>query len=396
MLTPICYGYRDFRGNTGQILGSGVSINYVDTQSPQGAGAGQATPQVQERAGLPEAAPAAGARPQSPFEQPRTPVTWPASAQPQAAPVADRAPVPAPPATAPSGATVQQDRRNANQPSERLIGRVIDCDGGFATLRATATELSSTSSGFWSIGKLISIDTDVSRIAGLVYRIGSASAGWNDGEANAMNVQVELMGEVRDDSSGQPRFSRGISTYPPLGAVAHRIRSRDLAAVHHPAGRKSVVIGQLSQDENIPAVVCIEDMITRHFALVGSTGSGKSTAMSLILRQVIKTRPDLRVLILDPHNEFSKAFSDISVTLGCDTLELPFWLFQQEEFVEVVFRGRDGVESEIDILRDLIPEAKRRYDEKRQAAQSSLRRTQTTGTITADTPVPYRMTDRLR
>ena len=71
--------------------------------------------------------------------------------------------------------------------------------------------------------------------------------------------------------------------------------------------------------------------------------------------------PRLRVLILDPHNEFASAFGDLAVVIDTDTLDLPFWLFRLEEFAEVVFRGRTPVAEEMDILRDLIPEAKRAF-----------------------------------
>jgi uncharacterized protein len=67
------------------------------------------------------------------------------------------------------------------------------------------------------------------------------------------------------------------------------------------------------------------------------------------------------VLILDPHNEFSSAFPDNSVRIDTTTLELPFWLFRLEEFVEVLFRGREAVPEEVDLLRDFIPQAKQIY-----------------------------------
>ena len=54
-----------------------------------------------------------------------------------------------------------------------------------------------------------------------------------------------------DPQTRKPIFDRGITNSPFIGAIAHRIRSRDLAAVYDLAGRRSVNIGQLSQDESI-------------------------------------------------------------------------------------------------------------------------------------------------
>jgi DNA helicase HerA-like ATPase len=285
------------------------------------------------------------------------------------------------------------DRRDDAQASQRLLGHLVSIDGGFATLATTASEMSGANADFWSIGRLISIATPESRIVGLVFKTDIVEGSWKPGQINNMTVSIELVGEIRDDATGEPVFSRGITSYPALGSVAHRIRSTDLEVIHQPKGGQPVQIGQLSQDENIPAVVCIDDMIKRHFAIVGTTGTGKSTSVSLLLRKIVENRPNLRVLILDPHNEYATAFPNQTNTISTDTLELPFWLFQQEEMVEVIFRGRDGVEEEIDTLRDLIPMAKTRFSQKfTPAASTSLRRSQAP-VITADTPVPYRMTD---
>ncbi|RUV28404.1 DUF87 domain-containing protein, partial [Mesorhizobium sp. M1A.T.Ca.IN.004.03.1.1] len=77
-------------------------------------------------------------------------------------------------------------------------------------------------------------------------------------------------------------------------------------------------------------------------------------------------------LILDPHNEFAAAFPKHAVTIDTDTLDLPFWLMRLEEFAEVVFRGRPPVPEELDMLRDIMPEAKRAF---RGSDNSLVRRT---------------------
>ena len=287
-----------------------------------------------------------------------------------------------------------EDRRDSNQPCGRLIGRVVACDANFATLATTVTEISDSGCDFWSIGKLISINIGKSRIVGFVYKIDTPHGRW-EGTERLMNVFVELIGEVRDRADGSPVFSRGISTYPFLGATAHRIRSSDLRAIFQPEGRVCVEIGRITQDENIPAMVSIDDMVCRHFAVLGTTGTGKSSAVSLLLHEIIAARPALSALIIDPHNEFDQAFRGMAHVIDCDTLELPFWLFQLEEFVEVIFRGRDGVESETDVLRDLIPIAKTRQNAMQINGGSLLRRAPQTANISADTPVPYRMSELL-
>ncbi|QPC88159.1 DUF87 domain-containing protein [Mesorhizobium sp. NBSH29] len=291
------------------------------------------------------------------------------------------------------GEETLQERRDAAQNDSRILGHVVQCDGARARIAAFADTADGIVTGMWTVGKLVSISLPEARTVGLVYEVSKPDSIWCEDGRNPIEVSVELVGEVRDDRiTGKPVFDRGITTYPYVGAVSHRIRSRDLAAVYDLAGRPAVTIGQLSQDETIHANIAIEDTLTRHFAVVGTTGVGKSTAVSLLLRKAIESQPDLRVLILDPHNEFSTAFPDHCVRIDTASLDLPFWMFRLEEFAEVLFRGRETVAEEVDMLRDLIPLAKNLY--RNPNANQQLRRGG--DSVTADTPVPYRMADLIK
>lgn len=292
------------------------------------------------------------------------------------------------------GETTSQERRDRAQPDTRVLGHVIHCDGARATLAAYACDDNAQVLGQWTVGRMISINLGAIRTVGLVYRIETPVHGWDPNGHNPISVFVELVGEVRDMEGGRLAFDRGITTYPHVGAIAHRIRVRDLAAVYDLAGRRGLTIGRLSQDETLEARIAIDDTLNRHFAVVGTTGVGKSTAVSLLVRKAIEARPELRVLILDPHNEFSTAFPDKSIRISTQTLELPFWLFRLDELVEVLYRGRESVAEELDLLRDLIPLAKQNY--RNPSGIAVVRRAADAAGITADTPVPYRMADVLR
>jgi uncharacterized protein len=291
-----------------------------------------------------------------------------------------------------TGETLAEERRRLAQPRQRMLGHVIQCNGSRATISATTG--GDVDPAHWAVGKLISINLDHSRTVGLVHDIATDNGDWEEDGENRIIIQVELIGEVRDRADGLGAvFDRGISEYPHVGAAAHRIRAQDLEAVYHLESNDTARIGQLSQDEAISAHISMTRTLTRHFAVVGSTGVGKSTAVSLLLHKALEARPKLRILMLDPHNEFASAFGDQAFTMDTDTLDLPFWMFRLEELAEVLYRGREGVPEEIDLLRDLIPIAKHEY---RGATSASLRRASDASSVTADTPVPYRMADLLR
>ncbi|CZT35574.1 ATP-binding protein [Rhizobium sp. 9140] len=287
------------------------------------------------------------------------------------------------------GRTAEADRRDTVARGNRFLGRVIACNGSHATIAALAENGETSLTELWSVGRLVSITVGVNRVVALVSSMRTSDDNWAEQQDNIFRIDVELVGEVRVDIDGREAFSAGISQYPYLGAIAHRIRTADLARIYDTGRGGSFSIGKLTQDESLDAAIHIPSMLSKHFAVVGTTGVGKSTAVTLLLRKAIEADPKLRILILDPHNEFAAAFPDHAVVIDTDTLDLPFWLMRLEEFAEVVFRGRPAIAEELDILRDLIPDAKKGFK-----GDGGLMRRQTEkSSLTADTPVPYRIAD---
>ncbi|WP_245304387.1 ATP-binding protein, partial [Hoeflea olei] len=250
-----------------------------------------------------------------------------------------------------SAAENERDRRGTFAAGNRLLGRVIGCSGSKATVSAPVERDGSALAELWSVGRLISISVGPNRVVALVCSMKTASAAWNENGDNVMHIELELVGEIRPGVDGKTEFGAGISRYPYLGAVAHRMRSSDLAVIYDPGTSDTAVIGSLTQDPSLGALIHVPSLLSRHFAVVGTTGVGKTTAVTLLLHKALQADPSLRVLILDPHNEFAAAFPTQSVVIDTETLDLPFWLFRLEELTEVLFRGRPPIPEEIDVLR---------------------------------------------
>jgi uncharacterized protein len=123
-------------------------------------------------------------------------------------------------------------------------------------------------------------------------------------------------------------------------------------------GAAVIKIGKLQQDTSIEAAIKVDDMLGKHFALLGSTGVGKSSGVAVLLRAILEVRPNLRIFQIDPHNEYGHSFRERAQILTPKNLKLPFWLFNFEETVDVFFRGRPGLEDEVEILSQVIPQAK--------------------------------------
>jgi DNA helicase HerA-like ATPase len=206
----------------------------------------------------------------------------------------------------------------------------------------------------------------------------------------AVNVSVDLMGELRTDAKGKVHFVRGVTEYPSIGDAAYLISQDELKAIYDISSKATIDIGSLQQDNSLRAYINIDEMLSKHFAVLGTTGVGKSSGVAVILKEILDGRPDLRVFLVDPHNEYGRCFGDRSQVLTPANLRLPFWLFNFEEMVDVLFRGRPGVDEEVDILAEIIPLARKAYASGERATAG--RRSDSRG-YTVDTPVPYRMND---
>src|SRR5437764_13958973 len=101
-------------------------------------------------------------------------------------------------------------------------------------------------------------------------------------------------------------------------------------------GSDQIDIGTLQQDQSVTAYVAIEEMLSKHFAVLGSTGVGKSTGVSLLLNEILKARPNLRIFLLDVHNEYGRCFGDRALVINPRNLNLPCCLFNSEAIVDVL------------------------------------------------------------
>ena len=200
---------------------------------------------------------------------------------------------------------------------DRAQGYVIECNGTEARISALAGT-GEDAENYWAVGQLISIQVGKNRVVGLLYQVENGEIGWDEPDKRRVTLYVELSGEVRQDEKRGAMFSGGISQYPHVGAIAHRIRKQDLITIYKSSDPSAVTVGSLSQAPDIPAVVSVDALLSRHFSVVGTTGTGKSTAVTLILHLIAKHKLNQRILILDPHNEYTSAFGSKANTITAD------------------------------------------------------------------------------
>ncbi len=260
-----------------------------------------------------------------------------------------------------------------------MIGRVMSVAGSRMTVGLDDARAGRETGRVGSIVKVFNGECDV--VASISEVKSHATS--RDGKL----LVLDLLGEITRVAGGLA-FNRGVSMYPVPGEPVLLATDDDLAAIYGKPSPANFKVGTLYQDATRPALIQTNDLLAKHFAILGSTGSGKSCALTLILSAILEEHPNAHIVLLDPHDEYASAFGELADTIRIENLQLPFWLLNLEEAARVLIRS--GPESERTsqalILNDAMTWARREY----------RRRQLMVAPITADTPVPFRMHDLLR
>lgn len=245
-------------------------------------------------------------------------------------------------------------------------------------------------------GSLVKLYTQTSTVYGIVTGLSIPAPSISHDTQEIMLAELDLVGECALDEHGKERaFRRGVSAHPTLDAPLFAATPRDLERVFSSSGKAKIKIGTLHEDTQRDAYVSADDMLGNHFAFLGTTGSGKSCGLALMLRRMLQQHPNAHVLLLDPHNEYSAAFPGSAEAIRPDDLELPYWLMNSDEILEVIIgpkKGSEIGEEAAPILMDLIAQSRRSFFKTNMRSPSM----QGNPSITVDTPVPYAMRDILR
>ncbi|NJO22418.1 MAG: DUF87 domain-containing protein [Sphingomonadales bacterium] len=283
------------------------------------------------------------------------------------------------------------------RPDDSSIGRIVSVTGSKAIVLLDSGQAHAArgSSPRPEMGTLLAIDTAGTVALAIVSALSVPVPAQREGENEIWIAELGLVGELWRGRDGRPTtFNRGVSSYPSLG---HRVRvasKAELELAFCGDIQHSVRVGCIRQDDSIPAMIRVDELLGKHFAVLGTTGTGKSCTTALILRAILDKNPAAHLILLDPHNEYATAFTEWAEVLSPRNLHLPYWLLTFEELAEVVIGNPSERKNEIEILQELIPIAKSRYSAGRGREAQALRaRMQDVGRYTVDTPVPYRLSD---
>jgi DNA helicase HerA-like ATPase len=244
------------------------------------------------------------------------------------------------------------------------------------------------------VGSFLKIPLGYTSLFGIVTTIGAAAIPDNISEAfknnydilaNRQWLSITLIGEQVGN-----RFERGISQSPTTGDIVHIVTLSDLEYVYGGYSEQaSINIGNISVSESLNAYLNIDKLISRHFAILGSTGSGKSNAVGVTLNAIIdKNFPRTRILLIDPHGEYNSVFGTNSTVFRVNTpnnsnfqqLYIPYWALSFSEFISL-FDGNLN-DQNMEYFRTKVVDAKVKGAIANGINVDSLM-------ITADSPIPF-------
>ncbi len=201
-------------------------------------------------------------------------------------------------------------------------------------------------------------------------------------------MTVQLVGEIVE-----AEFERGVSQYPSINDEVHLVTETDLEKIYGTSESGQVTIGRLAAAESIPVKIDLNRLITRHSAVLGSTGSGKSTTVASLLRSISAGQggenpfPSARILLLDVHGEYGKALEGVAKTFrvnameGAEPLHIPYWAMDVGDLLHFLM-GKIEEKALAPILDKIL-------DMKLSAAAAAGFLGVDTNSLTSDSPIPF-------
>ena len=292
------------------------------------------------------------------------------------------APRPAP-AASPNPRAASSASDNARQP----IGVVLEIAGSGSQIALDLQRLNECmQDSDPSIALAGQVGSQIKIRVGNAWLLASVRNQRQDARANGrIMANIDFLGEGQEEKlTGKIHgFRRGVTRYPIPGAMIYPATTSDLKQIYASDGRSNIQVGTVYPTRAIRAGIYIDAMLGKHFALLGSTGTGKSTSAALILHRICEAAPDGHIVMIDPHGEYSAAFKTNGRILDVTNLQMPYWLLNFEEHCEVLLTstGNDR-QADADILAKCLLKARGRN-----------RLAETLGKITVDSPIPYLLSD---
>jgi uncharacterized protein len=301
--------------------------------------------------------------------------------------------------------------QNPNDPVENLaIGTIIEVDGSHivAELKPSITELSRVFGGYTypigQFGSIVKIHFGRKIIFAFVGRLRMKAEYESErglmpqAASDERVIEADLFGEGEwlrnvpaSDTSWELKFDRGVATYPLPQQTMYLTPKRELGFIYGHGMGPTVHLGEHVGTSGTKCYAEMNELLGKHTAILGSTGAGKSGAVAAVIHSLVERGAEAklanwkpRIVILDPHNEYSAAFPNHQKLSTDDgSLVLPYWLLNFSETIALVIGKTEfAATSQTNIVKTALLQAR---------AEGAKKIKLDANKITVDSPVPYKL-----
>lgn len=295
--------------------------------------------------------------------------------------------------------------RNPNEPIANLeIGRIIEVDGThiIADLDPRISDLTRVYGGviypIGQFGSIIKIHFGSKLIFGYVGRLRMKSeyelergiSSESNGSARVIEADLFGEGEWRPfEEKWRLSFDRGVSTFPLPQQNVYLTPRIELGYIYGRGQGPTIMLGEHVGSGGTPCYAELNELMGKHTAILGSTGSGKSGTVALIIHSLISRGKraghsvwNPRIVLLDPHDEYGTAFPEhLRMCTDEGSLSLPYWLLNLEETISLLIGKTEFVATSQSNIVKIALRMARRDTAEAVGISPDL--------ITVDSPVPY-------
>lgn len=222
-------------------------------------------------------------------------------------------------------------------------------------------------------------------------------------------VRGALIGTFRTvDGEKKNTFKRGADSFPQIDRECYVVEGANLQrfmgilGADYPPNER-LKLGVFVADRTAEAIASGDKFFQRHAAILGSTGSGKSYAVALILERAAQLKYP-NILVFDMHGEYAPLADETKGGFATrlriagpgdlaapadDALFLPYWLLNRDEMLSMILDRSD---------QNAPNQASRFTSHVRALKEQTLKKegkADVAKTFTVDSPIPYSIKDLL-
>lgn len=222
-------------------------------------------------------------------------------------------------------------------------------------------------------------------------------------------VRGALIGTFRTvDGEKKNTFKRGADSFPQIDRECYVVEGANLQrfmgilGADYPPNER-LKLGVFVADRTAEAIASGDKFFQRHAAILGSTGSGKSYAVALILERAAQLKYP-NILVFDMHGEYAPLADETKDGFATrlriagpgdlaapadDALFLPYWLLNRDEMLSMILDRSD---------QNAPNQASRFTSHVRALKEATLKaegKNEVAKTFTVDSPIPYAIKDLL-